>query len=72
MTVLFACLVNENAIDDIANEEYNELVAALNSSLVTNMPNVEEELQLDEFPTVIAHRRLDSISFLFFFLKSYF
>lgn len=35
------------------NEEYNELVAALNQSLVTSMPVAEEENQLDEFPSVI-------------------
>ena len=51
--LLFFLLVNENATDDTANEEYNELVAALNQSLVANLPaGVEEEPQLDEFPLV--------------------
>ena len=36
----------------MATEEYNELVAALNLSLVSNVPQIEEELQIDEFPTV--------------------
>jgi hypothetical protein len=53
LIILFFFLVNENATDDMANEEYNELVAALNQSLVANLPTaVEEEPQLDEFPSV--------------------
>lgn len=44
--------VDEKATDDTTNEEYNELVAALNHSLVTNVPQVEEEAQIDEFPNV--------------------
>nr|SVE75097.1 EOG090X05E6 [Daphnia dolichocephala] len=44
--------VNEDATSEEAVEEYNELVAALNSSLVTTMPQAEEELQIDEFPSV--------------------
>nr|CAG4634763.1 EOG090X05E6 [Alona affinis] len=49
----------EDATDDIANEEYNELVAALNHSLVASVPNVEEELQLDEFPTTEGADKLE-------------
>lgn len=45
-------LVKEDATDEDAVEEYNELVAALNSSLVTNVPQAEEEVQIDEFPSV--------------------
>ena len=44
--------VNEDTKDPMAVEEYNELVAALNSSLVTSIPQMEEELQIDEFPSV--------------------
>lgn len=44
--------MKEDAEDEMAVEDYNELVAALNSSLVTNVPQMEEELQIDEFPTV--------------------
>lgn len=44
--------VNEDTKDPMAVEEYNELVAALNSSLVTSIPQIEEELQIDEFPSV--------------------
>ncbi len=36
----------------MVTEEYNELVAALNLSLVSNVPQVEEEPQIDEFPSV--------------------
>ena len=43
----------------MANEEYNELVAALNQSLVANLPTaVEEEPQLDEFPSVGQHNNI--------------
>ena len=45
-------LVDETSSDEMATEEYNELVAALNLSLVSNVPQIEEELQIDEFPTV--------------------
>nr|CAG4650945.1 EOG090X05E6 [Simocephalus serrulatus]SVE94210.1 EOG090X05E6 [Simocephalus serrulatus] len=50
---------NENSSDDMANEEYNELVAALNLSLVANVPQEEEELQIDEFPTADGAEKLE-------------
>lgn len=51
---------NENATDDMANEEYNELVAALNQSLVANLPTaVEEEPQLDEFPSTAGTEKME-------------
>nr|CAG4636144.1 EOG090X05E6 [Eubosmina coregoni]SVE69773.1 EOG090X05E6 [Eubosmina coregoni] len=51
---------NENATDDTANEEYNELVAALNQSLVANLPaGVEEEPELDEFPLTEGTEKLE-------------
>ena len=50
--------VNETK-DDMAVEEYNELVAALNHSLVGIAPPTEEEVELDEFPTVRTHFNFD-------------
>ena len=49
---LFIFAVDETASDDLAKEEYNELVAALNVSLVKNVAAAEDEMQLDEFPSV--------------------
>ena len=54
--------VAEDETDDLAKEEFNELVAALNISLVKSMPAVEEEAQLDEFPAV---RKLHFASLLY-------
>nr|CAG4649301.1 EOG090X05E6 [Scapholeberis mucronata]SVE93591.1 EOG090X05E6 [Scapholeberis mucronata] len=51
--------VKEDADDEMAVENYNELVAALNSSLVTNVPQMEEELQIDEFPTAEGAEMLE-------------
>ncbi|EFX87801.1 hypothetical protein DAPPUDRAFT_306492 [Daphnia pulex] len=51
--------INENATDEDAVEEYNELVAALNTSLVANVPEAEEELQIDEFPSAEGEDKLD-------------
>lgn len=56
--------MKEDADDEMAVEDYNELVAALNSSLVTNVPQMEEELQIDEFPTVSF-----SISWILFYFQ---
>nr|SVE89855.1 EOG090X05E6 [Daphnia sinensis]SVE90483.1 EOG090X05E6 [Daphnia sinensis] len=51
--------VKEDATDEDAVEEYNELVAALNSSLVTNVPQAEEEIQIDEFPSAEGAEKLE-------------
>merc|ERR1712071_436367 len=48
--------INETK-DDMAVEEYNELVAALNHSLVGIAPPTEEEV--DEFPTVEGSDKLE-------------
>ncbi len=64
-------LVDESATDDSVNEEYNELVAALNQSLVTSMPVAEEENQLDEFPSVILKALLISDLFNLFISIDY-
>jgi len=50
--------VTVDSSDDLAQEEYNELVAALNHSLVGVAP-VTEELELDEFPSVEGSDKLE-------------
>nr|CAG4647020.1 EOG090X05E6 [Megafenestra aurita]SVE92363.1 EOG090X05E6 [Megafenestra aurita] len=51
--------LNKQTTDEMVNEEYNELVAALNLSLVTNVPQVEEENQIDEFPAAEGAEKLE-------------
>jgi len=50
--------VTVESSDDLAQEEYNELVAALNHSLVGVAP-VIDELELDEFPSVDGSDQLE-------------
>nr|CAG4650126.1 EOG090X05E6 [Sida crystallina] len=49
----------EDGTDEMVKEEYNELVAALNVSLVQNLPSTDEEAQLDEFPLAEGADKLE-------------
>lgn len=51
--------LDETANDDATKEEYNELVAALNASLVATLPAPEDEAKLDEFPSVEGADQLE-------------
>nr|SVE74155.1 EOG090X05E6 [Daphnia barbata] len=51
--------INETETSEEAVEEYNELVAALNLSLVTNVHQAEEEPQIDEFPPAEGAEKLE-------------